>query len=45
MGGRFTSSGDDSTEDLALMAKPFEKKCQNSRKLAEKLPWTVKILL
>jgi hypothetical protein len=29
MGGRFTLSGDDSTEDLALMAKPFEKKCQN----------------
>jgi hypothetical protein len=26
MGGRFALSGDDSTEDLALMAKPFEKK-------------------
>jgi hypothetical protein len=24
--GRFALSGDDSTEDLALMAKPFEKK-------------------
>jgi hypothetical protein len=30
MGGRFTLSGYDSTEDLALMAKPFEKKCQNT---------------
>lgn len=32
MGGRFTSSGDDSTEDLALMAKGF----QETGKTAEK---------
>jgi hypothetical protein len=42
MDGRFTLSGDDSTEDLALMAKPFEKKVS---KLVEKLPLTLKILL
>jgi hypothetical protein len=30
--------GDDPTEDLILMAKRFEKKCQNSGKLAKKLP-------
>jgi hypothetical protein len=29
-------SGDDPTADLILMAKRFEKKCQNSRKQAKK---------
>jgi hypothetical protein len=36
-------SGDDPTADLILMAKRFEKKCQNSRKLAKKLPYTIEI--
>jgi hypothetical protein len=36
---RFSLSRDDSTQDLALMVKRFEKKfCQKSKKLAEKLP-------
>ncbi len=35
---RFIMGGDDPTEDLILMAKRFEKKCQNSGKLAKKLP-------
>jgi hypothetical protein len=36
---RFSLSGDDSTQDLALMVKRFKKKfCQKSKKLEENLP-------
>jgi hypothetical protein len=34
---RFIMSGDDPTEDIISIAKRFEKKCQNSGKLAKKL--------
>jgi hypothetical protein len=36
-------SGNDLTEGVALMTKRFEKTVKNSKKLAEKLPFAVKI--
>ncbi len=40
---RFSISGNDPTENLALLAKRFKKTVKTVKKLAEKLPYAIKI--